>query len=75
MTMGQDQIDAIVRNHGSWLRNMAEGARADFTNLDIKGCTLVARNLSNAKLVGTNASCSKINGIDLARIIHAWRPI
>ena len=65
MTMAQDQIDAIIRNHGPWLESMAEDARVGFTNLDIKGCMLVACNLANAKLVGTNASCSKMNEVNL----------
>jgi uncharacterized protein YjbI with pentapeptide repeats len=43
--MEQSELAAIVEKHGKWLRNEADGERADLTSADLTGALLAGADL------------------------------
>ena len=60
------QLLRVLNEHNRWLKNPAEGRRADLSGLDLHGVSLRNTDLSHADLAGADLSEADLRGVTLA---------
>ena len=64
--MTQEEIAAILADHGRWLRGEC-GKRADLTGADLTGARLTGARLTGSDLTGADLTRARLTGSDLTR--------
>ena len=67
MTYDKQQLDKILADHASWLRNPETGGGANLSGANLSGAYLSGADLSGANLSGAYLSGADLSGADLSR--------
>uniref|UniRef100_A0A6M3J9S7 Pentapeptide repeat-containing protein n=2 Tax=viral metagenome TaxID=1070528 RepID=A0A6M3J9S7_9ZZZZ len=65
--MTKDEIMEVLRAHGLWIGDPAEGRWANLTGANLTGATLTGANLTDADLTDANLTRADLTGANLTR--------